>query len=90
MGDLRVGLFLSGESDSERSLTVEWEAGFYQAAGWVLALYHCDEDEPFCRRNIGTGYRGSVVLTPEILGTDPAGAPLKFLFTPDVERAYLE
>ncbi len=82
-GGLRLGLFVSAGPGGDHALTVEWDAEFYHPPGWLLSLYRCGEERPFFRRNIGRGYRGSVILTRKLLGLDPAKTPLKFALDPD-------
>jgi len=82
-GSVEVGIFLQSESDGSRALHIEWRAGFHHPSGFLLSLYRVGEQEPFFSRNIGSGYRGAAVLTPEDLGVDPARVPLKFAFEPD-------
>ncbi len=82
-GGMRVGLFVAAGPDGEHALTVEWDAAFFHPPGFLLSLWRCGEQQPFFRRNIGSGYSGSVILTAASLGLDPARTPLKFAIDPD-------
>lgn len=82
-GGVQVGIFLQAQADGGRSLQVEWEAGFHHPGGWRLSMYEADETEPVFSRNLGGANRGSVVLTAEDIGRDPARVPMKFKFEPE-------
>ena len=85
-GRIKLVLWTSTEADGSRALHVEWEANFFHRPGFRLSLYRLEEQHPFLSREVGNDYSGSLVLTAEAIGLDPALVPLKFAFEPITEK----
>lgn len=82
-GGVRVGFFVHPGDPGPGALSVEWDADFFHAPGWRLSLFRGSEAVPFFVRNLGNGYRGSAILTADMLGVDPLTTPMRFSFDPD-------